>query len=112
MSLNWNSVLSEIRFDFKKFLEEGGWAFLRDDKSDSEGEESEEDSAFTVSPDEGEESSDENFSDEEEEDEMTSEFSDEEISDDFSWDEQERRAAEADKKHIQKQQQKKGYNEK
>lgn len=108
MSLNWNSVLTEIRHDFKRFLEEGGWAFLRDDKSDSEGEESEEDSAFTVSEDEDDDSSDENFSEEDDEEEVTSEFSEEEVSDDLSWDEQERRAAEADKKQVQK----KGYKEK
>lgn len=112
MSLNWNSVLTEIRHDFKRFLEEGGWAFLRDDKSDNEGEESEEDSAFTVSVQEDEDSSDENFSEEDDEDEVTSEFSEEEVSDDLSWDEQERRAAEADKKHIQKQVLKKGSNQK
>eukprot|EP00345_Euplotes_harpa_P010733 CAMPEP_0168355358 /NCGR_PEP_ID=MMETSP0213-20121227/24487_1 /TAXON_ID=151035 /ORGANISM="Euplotes harpa, Strain FSP1.4" /LENGTH=377 /DNA_ID=CAMNT_0008367521 /DNA_START=6 /DNA_END=1138 /DNA_ORIENTATION=- len=108
MSLNWNPVLAEIRFDFKKFLEEGGWAFLRDDKSDNNEEDSEDDSAFEVSGDVVEESSEDDYSDEDEEDD-TSEYSDEEVSENLSWDEQERRAAEADKKHMQKQALKRGH---
>ena len=104
MSLNWNSVLSEIRHDFNKFLEEGGWAFLRDDKSDDGEGESGSDSAFEASlRDDEEESSEEDYSEEEDEEEYTSDFSEEEVSDDLSWDEQERRAAEADRRHAQKQ---------
>jgi nucleosome binding factor SPN SPT16 subunit len=102
MSLNWNSVLLEIRHDFSKFLEEGGWAFLRDDGSDAEGDESGEDSAFEASLRQEDESSEEEISEEEEEEDMTSDFSDDEVSDELSWDEQERRAAEADKKQAQK----------
>ena len=30
ISLNWNTILGQIRDDFEGFLEEGGWSFLRD----------------------------------------------------------------------------------
>lgn len=106
MALNWNTVLGEIRHDFNKFLEEGGWAFLRDDKSDEDDDDDEDDSAFSASMrDDEDESSEDEYSeeDDEDDDEYTSEFSEEEVSDDLSWDEQERLAAEADKKQAQKQ---------
>jgi len=102
MSLNWNSVLAEIRHDFTKFLEEGGWAFLRDDKSDHGEGDSEGDSAFEASLKIEEESSEQEVSQEEEEDEVTSDFTEQEMSEEMSWDEQERQAAEADKRTAQK----------
>lgn len=103
MALNWNTVLGEIRHDFNRFLEEGGWAFLRDDKSQDSDDQDEEDSAFEASIRNDEESSEEEVSEEDDEDEVTSDFSEGEISDDLSWDEQEKLAAEADKKQAQKQ---------
>ena len=99
MSLNWNTVLNEIRKDFPKFLEEGGWAFLRDD-DDAEGEDSEEDSDFEADQRQEDESSEEEVSDEGDEDdesfgESSGEFSDDEdVSDVISWDEEERKEAE------------------
>jgi nucleosome binding factor SPN SPT16 subunit len=107
MPLNWNSVLTEIRSDFNKFLEEGGWAFLRDDGSDAEGEDSEDDSAFEASLKVSSESSEGDFSEEEgddEEEDQSSTFTEEEVSDVISWDEEERKAAEQERqKPIHKQ---------
>lgn len=105
MSLNWNPVLAEIRHDFNRFLEEGGWAFLRDDKSDNGEEDSEGDSAFSASLKPDEESSEAEITEEEndeEEEDFTSEYSEEEVSDALDWEEQERQAAEADKRQAQK----------
>jgi nucleosome binding factor SPN SPT16 subunit len=98
MSLNWNPVLNEIRNDFNKFLEEGGWAFLRDDKSEHEGEDSEFDSAFEASIKQEDESSENGVSKEDDEEEPSSEVDEDEISDVISWDEEERKAAEQERK--------------
>jgi len=96
MSLNWNTVLAEIRKDFPKFLEEGGWAFLRDD-DDAEGEDSEEDSAFEADLRVQEESSEDEASEQDNysEDESSGEYSeDDDVSDVINWEEEERKEAE------------------
>lgn len=95
MSLNWNMVLAEIRKDFPKFLEEGGWAFLRDD-DDGEGEDSEDDSAFEASIKNDEGSSEGECSIEGDEDgESSASYSeDDDVSDVIDFEEEERKEAE------------------
>lgn len=36
MCLNWPNILSTIREDFEGFVDDGGWAFLRDNHSEEE----------------------------------------------------------------------------
>lgn len=100
MSLNWNTVLAEIRKDFPKFLEEGGWAFLRDD-DDAEGEDSEEDSAFEADLRNQDESSEEEASEEDDysDGDSSGEYSeDDDVSDVINWEEEERKEAERENK--------------
>lgn len=103
MAINWNNILSTIREDFPSFLENGGWAFFRDDQS-NEGEESDSSSGFQDDlQEESGESSESDFSGDNESasSEEVEEPSDSEEQG-VEWDELDRRALESDKKNASK----------
>lgn len=107
INLQWPAILKSIREDPEGFVESGGWDFL-DAEAGSDGDDSDDgDEEFAPSEDdsdEEEEDSDDDDSDAslETEDDDEEEDGDEDLSDDekgMSWEELEKEAARADRKH-------------
>lgn len=100
LNLNWTTIMKTVVSDPFGFFSDGGWSFLSAE-SDSEGDDSEEESAFELSDEElaaGDESSEE---DSEFDDDASADASDEEFSGDEEsgedWDELEEKAKRKDK---------------
>lgn len=95
MALNWKSVLDDIRGDFQKFINDGGWRQMVDDEDEDGAEEGEgsieEDSNFSGDDDDDAEESEDDYSEEDSDADSDSEASSLDESG-LSWDELDRRA--------------------